>query len=129
MFIIGFLYIFFMSQSCLIESVIVGYNSEVPSTIYSWLNLLSSSNISLHRCSLLASLLNRVSLLACVIVPVLACWMELASAHTREHELALNLYRRWVKILARKVWQMSRSAKRLLWYIPPRSNVTNVCIL
>ena len=63
--------------------------------MHSWSNLLSLSNISLHRCLLLASLLSRVSLLACVIVLVLACWMELASARTRERkcELALNLYR------------------------------------
>ena len=59
---------------------------KLRSTMYSWLNFLSSSNISLHRCSLLASLLNQVNLLACVIVLVLAlaCWMELASARTRE---------------------------------------------
>ena len=46
---------------------------------------LKFSNISLHRCLSLVSLLNRVRLLASMIVLVLAlaCWME-----TREHTRA-----------------------------------------
>ena len=43
----------------------------VLSTMYSWLNLLSSSNISLHRWSSLVSLPNRVRLFARLIVLVL----------------------------------------------------------
>ena len=66
--------------------------------MYSWLNLLSSSNISLHRWSSLVSLPNRVRLLARLIVLVLetrarARMLGRASALKRERELAINLYR------------------------------------